>query len=118
MDDRPRTTAPAENSADEDFPARIAGMLEETATKVRTLTTDRVAGYVLWAAIGLTLGFLGLLIIIFLLVSVFRFLDSGLGDLLGSDTWGNVLAYVVFGGLFLGGGVFMWSKRHPTTEEA
>lgn len=93
-------------------------MLEQTATKVRTLTTDRIAGYVLWAAIGLVLAFLGLLIVIFLLVSLFRFLDSGLGDLLGNDVWGNVLAYAVFGGLFLGGGAFMWSKRHPKTEEA
>jgi hypothetical protein len=118
MDDRPRTTAPEQDTVEDDFPARIAGMLEETATKVRTLTTDKLAGYVLWAAIGLTLGFLGLLIVIFLLVSLFRFLGSGFGDLLGSDTWGNVLAYLVFGGLFLGGGAFMWSKRHPTTEEA
>jgi hypothetical protein len=103
---------------EDDFPTRIADMLEQFATKARALTTDRVAGYVLWAALGLVLGLLGLLIVIFLLVALFRLIDSGLGDLLGSDVWGNVLAYVVFGGLFLGGGAFLWSKRHPTTEEA
>lgn len=91
-------------------------MLEQTATRVRTLTTDRIAGYVLWGALGLILGLLGLLIVTFLLVALFRLIDTGIGDLLGSDTWGNVLAYVILGGLFVIGGALLWRRRHPSTE--
>ena len=119
MDDSLRSDQ-ASSDAGDDFPARIADMLEQTATRVRTLTTDRIAGYVLWAAIGLILGFLGLLIVIFALVALFRLIDTGIGDLLGSDTWGNIAAYVVLGGLFAIGGALLWRRRHdqPEPEEA
>ena len=116
MEDRLRTDTPQDAAGGEDFPARIADMLEQTATRVRTLTTDRVAGYVLWAALGLILGFLGLLILVFVLVALFRLVDTGIGDLLGSDTWGNVIAYFVFGGLFVIGGALLWRRRHQETE--
>lgn len=116
MNEVSRPDIPRQTEADDDFPARIAGMLESTATRVRALTVDRIAGYVLWGAVGLILTFLGLLIVVFLTIALFRVFESGIGDLLGNDTWGNILAYGVLGGLFVGGGAFLWSKRHPKSE--
>lgn len=116
MNEVSRPDIPRQTEADDDFPARIAGMLESTATRVRTLSVDRFAGYVLWGAVGLILTFLGLLIVVFLTIALFRVFESGIGDLLGSDTWGNILAYGVLGGLFVAGGAFLWSKRHPKTD--
>lgn len=93
----------------EDFPTRIADLLETFAAKVRAMTVDRIAKAVVWTAAGTVLAMLGLVLVIFLLVALFRLL----GELAG-----YTLAYAIVGGLFLVVGAFLWSKRTPKNVEA
>jgi hypothetical protein len=97
MTDRPRT----------DYPAKIADALEQIATRIRSLTVERVAVGVTWAAIGIVIATLAVMAIIWLLVAFFR----ALGTLIGQE-----LAYAVVGGILFLAGVFVWMKRHPGEE--
>jgi hypothetical protein len=92
----------------EDFPAKIADLLESVATKVRRLTVERVAGWARWTAVGFILALLGALMLIFFLVAIFRLL-AGLVTVEG--------AYGIFGGIFVLIGIFLWSKRLATPEQ-
>lgn len=93
----------------EDFPTRIADLLESFATRVRAMTVDRLAGAARWTAASLVLAVLGLVLLIFLLVGLFRIVDEVLPGDIG---W----VYALFGGLFLLLGLFLWGKRKPSTE--
>lgn len=97
MTDRPRT----------DYPAKIADALEQIATRIRSLTVDRVAVAVTWTAIGIVIAMLAVMAVIWLLVAVFRVL----GTLIGQE-----LAYAVVGGILMLAGVFVWMNRHPKDE--
>lgn len=99
MTDRSRT----------DYPAKIADTLEQVSTRIRSLTVDRVAVGVTWAAIGILILTLAVMAIIWLLVALFR----ALGTLIGQE-----LAYAAVGGILLLVGVFVWMKRHPDDEPA
>ncbi len=94
----------------DDYPAKIADLLETTAARVRSMTVDRVAGWASWAAAGVVLAIIALLVVVFLLVGVFRLL----GELIGVE-----VTYAAFGGLFVLVGLFLWSKRkpRPATED-
>ena len=97
MTDRQRT----------DYPAKIADGLEQVASRIRSLTVDRVAVGVTWAAIGIVIATLGVMAVIWLLVAFFR----ALGTLIGQE-----LAYAIVGGILFLAGVFVWMKRHPDEE--
>ena len=97
MTDRQRT----------DYPAKIADGLEQVAGRIRSLTVDRVAVGVTWAAIGIVIATLGVMAVIWLLVAFFR----ALGTLIGQE-----LAYAVVGGILFLAGVFVWMKRRPDEE--
>ena len=88
----------------DDFPVKIADLLETFATRVRAMTVDRVRGWAVWAAVGIVLATLGLLLAIFLVVGLFRLL----AELVGTEP-----AYLILGGLFVVVGMFLWSKRIP-----
>ena len=90
----------------DDFPVRIAELLESVATKVRSMTVDRVAGWAKWTAAGVVLLMLGFILVVFLLIGIFRLL----GELIDIE-W----AYAIVGGLFVVLGMFLWSKRRPKT---
>ena len=92
----------------DDFPVKIADLLESVATRIRSLTVERVAGWARWTAIGFVLALLGLLMAIFTIVAVFRLL-AGLVTVEG--------AYGIFGGLFVVAGIFLWTQRLPKTED-
>jgi hypothetical protein len=93
----------------EDFPTRIADLLESFATRVRAMTVDRLAGVARWTAASLVLAVLGLLLVVFLIIGLIRIVD---GVLPGDIGW----VYTLFGGLFLLLGLFLWGKRKPRTE--
>ena len=92
----------------EDFPAKIADLLESFATRIRLLTVERVAGWARWTAIGLVLALLGLVMAIFTIVAIFRLL-AGLMTVEG--------AYAIFGGIFIVAGIVLWSQRLPKIDE-
>ena len=94
---------------EDDFPQRVAGMLESVADKVRSLTVDRIATAVRWIAMGPILTVLFLLAVFFLLVGLFRI---G-GEVVG----GTRLIYAIVGGLFVLGALFLWSRRFDETED-
>lgn len=90
----------------DDFPAKIADTLEMIAARFRAMTVDRVRTASTWAAVGVVAGALGLLLVIYLIVGLFRYLS----ELIGVEP-----AYLVIGGLFLIVGALLWSKRLPKT---
>lgn len=87
-----------------DFPTQIADLLETFASKVRTLTVDRVAGWAKWAGVGIFSTVLGLALAIFLTVGLVRLLAGLVGM-----QW----AYTIIGGLFVVIGAFLWRLRVP-----
>ena len=66
----------------DDFPTKIAELLETIAVKIRALTVDRVRGATKWIALGVIIATLALLLVIFLVVGVSRLL----GELIGVRT--------------------------------
>ncbi len=92
----------------DDFPAKIADLLESVASRVRAMTVDRIANAAKWTAVGLVLFVMGALVILFLLVGLFRLV----GELIGFE-----LTYAILGGLFVILGAFLWSQRIPKPVE-
>jgi len=88
----------------EDFPVKIADLLEAAATRVRSLTVERVAGWARWAAVGVVIALLGLVMTIFVIVALFRLL-AGLVTPEG--------AYGILGAIFVFAGIFLWRQRLP-----
>ncbi len=91
----------------DDFPAKIADLLESVATRLRQLTVERVAGWARWTAIGFVLAILGLVMMIFLIVAIFRLV----AELVTAEG-----AYLIFGGLFVAIGIFLWTQRLPKPD--
>ena len=92
----------------DDFPAKIADLLESVATRIRSLTVERVAQWARWAAVGVILAMLGLLMLIFTLVALFRLL-AGFVTVEG--------AYGIFGALFIAAGIVLWTRRLPSPDD-
>ncbi len=92
----------------EDFPAKIADLLETTATRIRAMTVDRIARWIRWTAAGMVVAVLGVIVIVFLIVGLFRLL----GELIGVE-W----AYVLLGGLFVLVGLLLLSRRTIDTPK-
>lgn len=88
----------------DDFPTQIADFLEQTATRVRTMTVDRIAVATKWTAVGLVVAMLALVLAVFLLIGLFRWL----GELIGVEA-----AFALVGGLFMVVGTFLWWKKNP-----
>jgi len=86
----------------DDFPVKLADLLESVAGKVRALTIDRVAQWTKMAALGMVAATLGLLAVLFLIIGLFRLLSSVIGV---------TPTYAVLGGIFLVVGAFLWVKR-------
>jgi len=92
----------------DDYASKLADLLEEIATRVRSLTVDRVEKAAKWTAIGIVVAMLALLLVIFLLVGLFRLL----GTLIPIE-W----AYAIIGGIFILLGAFLWRSRRPGPQE-
>lgn len=86
----------------DDFPVKLAELLESVAGKARALTVDRVGQWTKMAALGLVATTLGLLALLFLLIGLFRLLSSVIGV---------TPSYAALGGIFLVVGAFLWVKR-------
>ena len=86
----------------DDFPVKLADLLESVAGKVRALTIDRVAQWTKMLALGMVAATLGVLALLFLIIGLFRLLSSVIGV---------TPTYAVLGGIFLVGGAFLWVMR-------
>lgn len=86
----------------DDFPIKLADMLEGFAAKARALTVDRVAQWTKMAALGMVVTTLGLLAVLFLVIGLFRLISTVVGV---------TPTYAIFGGIFLVVGAFLWVKR-------
>ncbi len=92
----------------DDFPAKLADLLETTAGRVRALTVDRVAHWTKMAALWFVAASLGGLATIFLGIGLFRLLSSVIGV---------TPAYAVLAGLLLAVGLFLWIIRTRPAKE-
>ena len=89
-----------------DFPTRFADLLESIATRVRALTTDRVAKWIRMSSLGIVAATLGMMAVVFLLLTIY----GALAIPLGTDG-----AFGVLGALVLVAGIVLWSKRSKVT---
>ena len=85
-----------------DYPTQIADFLEETATKIRSMTVDRLANAAKWTGVGIVATLLGLVMPIFLVVGLVRLLAGLVGM-----QW----SYTIIGGLFVVIAMFLWRLR-------
>ncbi|NNC93761.1 MAG: hypothetical protein HKN80_14860 [Acidimicrobiia bacterium] len=86
----------------DDFPIKLADLLESVAGKARALTVDRVAQWTKMAALGLVVATLGLLALLLLIIGLFRLISSLVGV---------TPTYAILGGIFLVAGAFLWVER-------
>ncbi|HEU4749452.1 MAG TPA: LPXTG cell wall anchor domain-containing protein [Acidimicrobiia bacterium] len=86
----------------DEFPARFADFLESIALKIRAMTVDRVARVVKLSAMGMVAATLGIMAVVFLLLTIY----GALAIPLGPDG-----AFAVLGLVFLIGGMLVWRRR-------
>jgi len=90
----------------DDLPTRFADFLESIVLRIRAMTVDRVARFLRLTAMGVMVASLGIMAVVFLLLTVYGALEIPLGP----DG-----AFGVLGLILLIGGGFMWSRRSRTT---
>ena len=94
----------------DDFPTRIADFLESVATRIRSLTVDRIARIITFVTLGLVALTLVSIALIFLLVGLFRIVEE-LVFKACDCTQAMEISYAAVGGLFLLIGALLWSRR-------
>ena len=94
----------------DDYPSRITDLLEALATKIRSLTVDKIARAINFVTLGLLALTLVATALVFLLVGLFRI--GGEVTRKTCDCTGYMeITYAVVAGVFLAVGVFLWSRR-------
>ena len=86
----------------EDYAAKFAEFLEQVATRIRSVTVDRVARGIRLTGLGILAFTLGFTAVLFLLFAIFGALEIPL------TTTG---AFALVGALFVGLGTYLWIKR-------
>jgi hypothetical protein len=86
----------------EEYAARFAELLEQIATKIRSVTVDRVARGIRLAGLGILAASLGFTALLFLFLAIFGALEIPL-------TTAGALAVV--GVLLIGAGGYLWIRR-------
>ncbi|MDQ6726381.1 MAG: hypothetical protein M3066_09500 [Actinomycetota bacterium] len=87
-----------------DWTADLLDRLDHVIEVVRSNTTDRLVRVARLIVFGLIAAVVGLMALILLVIASIRILDV----ILPSNVW---LPDVVLGAIFLGAGLFCWSKR-------
>jgi len=99
----------------EDFPTRVADLLEAVATRIRALTVDRVARAITFVTLGMVALVLVAMAFIIFLVGLFRIAEELIFKVCDCGS-AMEISYAVVGGLFLVFGALLWSRR-TTNEE-
>jgi len=89
------------------FADKFADFLEGQAQRVRSLTVDRLDRYIIAASLGIIVAVLTFIALTMLSIALFRIVATYV------TTEG---AYAIFGGLFIIGGAFAWTRRKPGQE--
>ena len=92
----------------DDWPTRLADLLEAVATRVRALTVDRAAKAIKVVSLALPILVLVSVAVVFLFMTIRAVLAIPLG---------SAGAFGVIGGLFLVGGAFVWTRRTRSPED-
>jgi hypothetical protein len=94
----------------DDFPKRIADLLEAFTSRVRAMTVDRAARAIKWVTLGLVALTAISLAFLFLFVGTFRITGELAARVCDCDQ-SMEIAYGVIGGLILLLALFLWSRR-------
>lgn len=94
----------------EDFPTRIADLLESVATRIRALTVDKVARVITFVTLGFVAFILVTMSFVFLLVGIFRMVEELIFKACDCQA-AMEISYASVGGLFLLVGALLWSRR-------
>lgn len=86
----------------EDYASKFAELLEQVATRIRSVTVDRVARGIRLTGLGILAFTLGFTAVLFLLYAIFGALEIPL-------TTAGALALI--GALLSGLGAYLWIKR-------
>jgi hypothetical protein len=86
----------------QDYAARFADFLEQIATRVRSMTVDRIARVIKLSGLGILAGLLALTAVVFLVWTIFGALEIPL------TTAG---AFAVFGVVLAVAGGILWFQR-------
>ena len=99
----------------EDFPTRVADLLESVATRIRALTVDRAARAITWVTLGLVGLILVVMAFIFFLVGLFRIVEELIFKACDCGA-AMEISYGAVGGLFLLIGALLWSRRTKSKD--
>ena len=92
-----------------DWTTDLLDRLDHYIDVVRSNTTDRLVRIARLLVFGLIAAIIGLMAAVLALIALIRVLDV----VLPREVW---LPYVVLGAIFLGAGLFLWSKRTAPAE--
>ena len=99
----------------EDFPTRVADLLESVATRIRALTVDRAARAITWVTLGLVGLILVVMAFIFFLVGLFRIVEELIFKACDCGA-AMEISYGAVGGLFLLIGALLWWRRTKSKD--
>lgn len=94
----------------EDFPQRVADILEAITRRIRALTVDPASRAIKWVTLGLVALAVVTVAFVFFLIGTFRISGELAAKACGCD-YGMEISYGVIGGLILLLAMFMWSRR-------
>jgi hypothetical protein len=87
-----------------DWAAEVADRIDEVVLKVRANTSDRLVGIARMVVYGLLAAVMGATAAVLAVIFAIRLLDVAIPG----DVW---IPYLILGAIFLGAGLFLWSKR-------
>ena len=99
----------------DDFPTRVADLLESVATRIRSLTVDKAARAITFVTLGLVALVLVTMSFVFLLVGLFRIVEELVFKACDCAA-AMEISYAAVGGLFLLFGALLWSRRTKSEE--
>lgn len=102
-------------TAVDDFPKRIADLLEAVTARIRGMTVDPVARVITYVTLGLVALVLVGGAVTFLLVGTFRIVGELFHKACDCDSYMEI-SYAVVGGVFLILGALLWRRRARVEE--
>jgi len=108
-----------QDTSRDDYPAKIADFLEAIATRIRSMTVDRIARVITFVTLGLVALTIVTSAVIFFLVGLFRIVGELTRKACDCTRYMEI-TYAIVGGVFLLLGALLWWKRirRPSEDES